>query len=291
VVSVVVLSYSRPALLRLALASVAAQTYPCLEVIVIDNRSASSAAVAEVVGDFPAVRLIANRDNRGFTGGMNQGLAEASGEYIYLTEDDIELAPDCLAQLMAYLQERSDVGLAGPVMWNRKSPTIRFAGGEFTLEQVYTMRIIGENEPDIPQRRPFDTMMLPGSMVAARTDFLRGLGGFRSDFFMYREDVELCQRVRKAGRTIAVVPGARVYHHEPEAAAEPPMLAFHKTKNLCALYLLHAPLSVMPGFFLRYGVLAVLKSLASASGQVRPLIKAWFWTITHAPRLLTERRL
>jgi len=89
-VTVVVLSYNRPDLLEKALRS--------------------------------GVRLVANTTNRGFTGGMNQGLAEARGEYVYLTEDDIELARDCVATLVEYLSQHPEAALAGPVMWNLRTP-------------------------------------------------------------------------------------------------------------------------------------------------------------------------
>ena len=96
-VTVVVLSYNRPALLEAALQSIEAQTYSNRDVLVIDNKSGSSPQIRKIVTAFPGVALISNDSNRGFTGGMNQGIAAARGEYVYLTEDDIELSPDCLS--------------------------------------------------------------------------------------------------------------------------------------------------------------------------------------------------
>ncbi len=288
-VTIVVLSYDRPALLEKALRSIAAQTYQDSDVLVIDNRSASSDRVREVVSAFGKMRLIANPDNRGFTGGMNQGIAEATGEYVYLTEDDVELAPDCVSLLVDYLDRHPETGMAGPVMWNRRSATIRCAGGQFTLGSTYRLVVTAAGDSGLPDDRPFQTMFLPGAMIAASTALLRELGGFHPDFFMYREDVELSCRLLKLGRPIIVVPRARVYHHEAPEADDSPMLVFHKHKNLAALYLLHAPWTVLPEYFLRYALVDGARRLIRDRRMIGAWFKAWTWVAASAPRLLAER--
>jgi GT2 family glycosyltransferase len=288
-VTVVVLSYNRPLLLGKALQSIAAQTYANRDVLVVDNHSASSDRIRDCVSAFSDVRLIANGSNLGFTGGMNQGLAEATGEYVYLTEDDIELAPDCLTMLIRHLEQHPEVGVAGPVMWNRHAPTIRCAGGQFSLGPVYEMRITGAGDSTLTATDPFHTMFLPGAMIAAKTSLLRELGGFHADFFMYREDVELCSRVLKQGYAIDVVPAARVYHHEPQEAPDSPLLVFHKHKNLAALYFLHAPLTVIPGYLVRYAAIDGVRRLLADRSSFVAWLKAWAWVTVSAPKLLVQR--
>lgn len=288
-VTIVVLSYNRPELLERALRSIAAQTCPNVDVLVIDNPSPASARIREVVGRFPEFRFIANAANNGFTGGMNQGLEDARGEYVYLTEDDIELEPDCVATLVEYLQKHTDVTLAGPVMWNRQSGTIRCAGGEFELGATFRMRVTGADQPDLPSTTPFHTQYLPGGMIAAKTAVLRGLRGFRPDFFMYSEDLELCARVRESGQAIAVVPAARIHHHEPPLEPDSSVLSFHKQKNLVALYLLHAPLSVLPMFFVRYAAIDGVRRLFGNRAMLPAWCKAWLWAARRSPQLLAQR--
>ena len=288
-VTIVVLSYNRPALLEKALRSSVAQTFGDMEVLVVDNRSESSDEIRRIVSSVPGVRLVANRGNLGFTGGMNRGLAEARGRYVYLTEDDVELEPDCLAHLIEHLERHDEVSLAGPVMWNRQAGTVRCAGGEFDLGSVYRMRIAGAGDTEVPQTAPFQTMYLPGAAIAARTSELRALGGFRDDFFMYGEDVELCARVMKRGGRIAIVPAARVFHHEPPHHGDSPLVAYHKFKNLGALYVLHAPLRVLPLWVLRYGGVAGIRQLFGDRSSLVPWIKAWMWLTLQAPALFAQR--
>lgn len=287
--TIVVLSYNRPELLDRALQSIAAQTFGDRDVIVIDNPSPESARIREVVGAFPDVRLIANAWNSGFTGGMNQGLAEAAGEFIYLTEDDIEMDCECLAMLVGFLEDHPEVGLAGPVMWNLRTPTIRCAGGRFTLGSIYQMRINAAGQGDLTETAPFETMYLPGAMILARTSTLRAIGGFHPDFFMYGEDVELCARTLKKGLNIAIVPKARVYHHDPPDAPVSTLLAFHKQKNLAALYLLHAPARVLPMFVARYVILDGIRRLLTNRSTLPTWIKAWSWAARRSPHLLAQR--
>ena len=288
-VTIVVLSYNRPALLERALQTIAAQSCRNFETVVVDNRSPSSDRVRAVVSAFKDVRLIANDENLGFTGGMNQGIAEATGEYVYLTEDDVELAADCVELLVEYLRTHPETGMAGPVMWDRHTPTIRCAGGQFTLGPTYQMQVTGAGNAAMADEAPFLTMFLPGAMIAARTSVLRQVGGFHSDFFMYREDVELCSRMLERGLHIAIVPSARVYHHEPAEGPEPPFLAFHKHKNLAALYLLHAPLAVLPEYVMRYAVIDGIKRLFRDWASLPALVKAWGWVLLRSPKLFLER--
>jgi GT2 family glycosyltransferase len=287
--TIVVLSYNRPVLLERALRSIAAQTFRDPDILVIDNPSPESRRIREVVSGFPGVRLISNAWNSGFTGGMNQGLAEATGEYIYLTEDDIELDRECVATLVNYLERHPEVALAGPVMWNLETPTIRCAGGRFTLGSIYRMRLNAAGQRALADTEPFETMYLPGAMIAARTSVLRELGGFHPDFFMYGEDVELCARTLKTGMKIAVVPAAQVHHHDPPDAPVSTLLNFHKQKNLAALYLLHAPARVLPMFVVRYVVADGLKRLLMNPRTLPTWAKAWSWAARRSPRLLAQR--
>ena len=83
------------------------------EIIVIDNASSDGSA-AMVAAEFPQVRLIANADNRGFTGGNNQGIAVAQGRYVFFLNPDTVVTGDALATMVAYMEAHPDVGVVGP---------------------------------------------------------------------------------------------------------------------------------------------------------------------------------
>jgi len=288
-VSVVVLSHNRPHLLRQALAALAAQTYPAseLEILVVDNRSEASEEIAKIVAGHPPMRLIANPENLGFTGGMNVGLRAATGDLVYLTEDDILLDPDNIAELVAYVASDPRAGLVSGIMLDEPSGRIWFAGGHVTLGPWFRLDMPGRDALDTGQfARPFAVSYLSGATMLARRELWAELGGFREDFFMYQEDVEIGLRVLATGRRLVIVPSARSRHFHPAPGPHRPVIAFHLWKNLFALYALHAPATVLPEFFLRCALL----TLRGRPEKGAPSVQAWVHFMRHLAGLLRDRR-
>src|SRR5690348_17167678 len=92
-VSVVVVTYQSAATLDGCLASLAAQTFRDFEVLLVDNASSDRAAQAAAAAD-PSLRLIANPENRGFAGGVNDGARAARGRWMALLNPDAYADPD-----------------------------------------------------------------------------------------------------------------------------------------------------------------------------------------------------
>ena len=290
-VSVVLLSYNRPALLNESLGSLGHQSYANLDVTVIDNPSEASLEVARVVSQYPTVKLIQTSANLGYTGGMNLGIASALGDYVYLTEDDIVLANDCIQGLVEFMEDSPSAELVAPVIYNKTSGTIRCAGGKLALNGVYSLKIYGQDERDTGQfAEPFYVNYVDGAVMFARRDFWKQFRGFREEYFMYVDAVELCARVAKAGKKMMIVPQAKVYHFEPTTGWSPNELEFHKIKNFFSLNLLHAPTHKLPEFICRYAIINGVRSLFRRDGR-RPgvFFKALLWAVKHTPSLMRER--
>lgn len=251
-VSIVVLSYARPKYLAEALESIEGQSYQNLEILVVDNPSEASPEIASIVSRHPRIRLIQNAENVGFAGGMNVGMKSVSGDYVYLTEDDIVLERDCIRQLTEHAQSDPTLGLACGLMFNKRAGTIRCAGAHVSLERICKIEVLGSGDLDHGQfPHPFDVTYIPGAMMFASREQWQRLGGFRDDFFMYFEDVELCVRARRLKVRITVVPSSKVFHFEPSDKPGSDLLEFHKIKNCLSLYVLHAPLQFLILLILR----------------------------------------
>jgi len=289
-VSIIILSYRRPNLLGRAVATAVDQDWPYTEVIVVDNRSDESDSIAAVTASYPTVRLLRNQENLGFTGGMNAGISAACGDYIYLTEDDIEMDTGCISALVSCLQKHPGACLAGAMMLNHDDGTIRCAGGHVDLGKTFSMKIIGAGDAPAAMAsvEPYPVSYLPGATMMARRVQLIELGGFRDDFFMYLEDVELCCRVLRRGLDIVVVPDARVVHHRPGDSPSP-RLEFCKIRNLATLYFVHAPLRVVPEFMLRYGLIGSIRAIGSGPRAAFTHLRAWGSALLRAPWLLALR--
>ncbi len=92
-VSVVVNNYNYGRFLREAIDSALNQTYPNVEVVVVDDGSTDG--TSEVAGRYPKVRLV-RQENRGLSGARNSGLAVSEGEYVVFLDADDRLLPEAL---------------------------------------------------------------------------------------------------------------------------------------------------------------------------------------------------
>jgi GT2 family glycosyltransferase len=273
-----------------ALASMVGQSFRDREIIVVDNASDASDEIAQIVAGFPEARLIRSEVNLGFTGGMNLGLRHATGRYVFLTEDDIVAEPECLEILHRHAVTHPETGLLSGLLFDDRDCTLLSAGGDITLGARYRARIIGRGELDKNQfSEPFDVTYVPCGVALAPREVLLRLGGFREDMVLYSEDVELCFRIAKHGYRITVIPRARFTHLAPPPGRLPEWVEFHKFKNFFSLYILHAPLRVIPIVVLRYGVLSLVGSLARDRRQAKVRAMAGWWVLTHLRRLLVDR--
>jgi len=107
-VSIIVATYNRPVLLAETLASIERQTYPALEVIVVNDAGSD---VRDVVARFPRARLLDQPQNRGPAPARNRGLADVRGTFVMFFDDDDEMFPDHIASLASALM-RSGLDVA-----------------------------------------------------------------------------------------------------------------------------------------------------------------------------------
>ncbi|HEY3045186.1 MAG TPA: glycosyltransferase family 2 protein, partial [Vicinamibacterales bacterium] len=109
-VSAIVVNWNGGAMLRDALASLFAQTWPALEVILVDNASSDGSAeqAERCFGD--KLVVIRNAKNEGFAGGNNAGFRAAKGQWVFLLNSDAVCDPDVIAELMQFAADKPDVG-------------------------------------------------------------------------------------------------------------------------------------------------------------------------------------
>ena len=287
VISVVILSYNRPHLLGEALASIEAQQgAPTFEVLLVDNDSPRTPEVRAVAEAYPKVRTVFNRANLGFTGGMNLGTARARGRFLYLTEDDVLLEPGCLAVLHRFATQIPKLGACAPLMVDHGSGAIRCSGGTIHFGGGFPLQVEVAKQAG---SEPYTTGYIPGASVFTPRLLWEWLGGFRPDFFMYHEDVEVCQRLAEAGRSIWMVPQARARHFEPGSGPESPLVAFHKLKNLAASYLLHAPAAANFRFFLSAFPGTCASIIRRHPSAAWTCLRASLWVMGHWRQLRRDR--
>ncbi len=225
-ISVVIVSYRVPELLRACLASVQRETTGCsYEIVVVENASGDGSAEL-VRSEFPDVRLIALEENVGFAAGSNIGARESAGEYVLLLNPDTELVGDTLTALLRYARAHPKAGLIGGrtvnargeldpgSCWGAQSiwSLVCFASGLSSLfrgSRLFNPESLGGWPRD--SARQVD--IVTGCLCLAPRSVWEQLGGFDEAFFMYGEDADLAARVHKAGYRPAITPDAVIVHH------------------------------------------------------------------------------
>ena len=242
-VSIVVVSHDSAADLPLSLASALAQTGVSTETLVVDNASTDSSR--DVVRRFgTTVRLIPMAGNVGFAAAMNAGIDASAGRYVLALNPDCRLDTRFAEVLTGKLDSRSDVGSASGRIYRAEgadlSPTPRLdsTGIVFTPSGRHLDRGSGE----AGDGRYLEEEEVAGTTAAAgfyRRDALEAAkistGYFDSDFFLYREDADLAQRLGLLGWKSLYVPGAVAWHRRrnlPELRGRMSAAAnLHSVKN------------------------------------------------------------
>jgi N-acetylglucosaminyl-diphospho-decaprenol L-rhamnosyltransferase len=205
-----------------------------LDVVLVDNGEDGSAEYVE--GRFQGVRAI-HCANRGFAHANNCGLATADARYLLLLNPDTEVADGTLADLVTYMDDHPEVGVAGcrqldseGGLWPtaRRFPGVGRALGEAIGPERLPFRAawLGESELD-PSRyeRELSCDWTSGSFLLVRREALESAGPLDERFFFYSEEVDFCLRVKRAGWEIRHLPGFTIVHHGGTTDASPRMEA------------------------------------------------------------------
>ncbi|HEX3051920.1 MAG TPA: glycosyltransferase family 2 protein [Aggregatilineaceae bacterium] len=188
-----------------------AQTYPHIEVIVADNAShdGSQQLLAE---RYPEVRLVQLPKNRGFTGACNAGMEAAAGEYVSLLNNDTEVDPNWVAEVVAAFQRHPEAGLvASKMLLFDRRDTFHTAGDLYRVDGRLMNRGVWEQNTGQYDQEDYVFSACGGSS-AYRRRMLDEIGLLDDDFFFSAEDMDLAWRAQLAGYRCVYAPNAVVYH-------------------------------------------------------------------------------
>jgi GT2 family glycosyltransferase len=231
-VSAIVVNWNGGAMLLDALASLFAQTWPSLEVILVDNASTDGSAEQAKRTFGCRLKVVQNARNEGFAGGNNAGFRAASGEWMFLLNSDAVCDPDAVAELMQFVADKPDVGQLACRIVQMDQPHF-FDSTGLLLYPDGIARTRGWQEKDIGQYDRAEEVLAPhGCACALRTSMLDRIGDFDEDFFCYFEDLDLGMRGQLAGWKCWYVPGSRVRHRKSSTAGNYSVFkAYHVERN------------------------------------------------------------
>jgi len=207
--------------------------YPHIEVIVVDNASREDPTAAFLAA-YPDAIVIRNEANLGFSAGNNAGIRAAKGEYLFIVNNDTEFTPGLLEGLLEIFRTYPDAGMASPKFhYFFEKGTIEYAGYEQVNILTGRNGMIGCREKDNGQYdevRPTHYVHGGGMMVPRRV--VDEVGLMPEIFFLYYEELDWSEQIKRKGYSIYYQPASLIYHKESMTTGRSsPLKTFYLTRN------------------------------------------------------------
>jgi GT2 family glycosyltransferase len=234
--AVIVISTNEVGWLDPCLSTLYAKAGPIsLDVVVVDN-SSTDGTREFVERTFPQARVVTS-ENHGFGHANNRGALTCNARYVLFLNPDTELVDGTLADLVAAMDARPAVGLAGvkqitedgtlyPTV--RYFPTISRALGEALGAERWAVSPswAGERELDLTRYdSEFECDWTTGAFMLVRNEALLAAGLLDERFFLQSEEPDLCRRIKQAGWEVRHVPVMTILHRAGKAGIVPRMTA------------------------------------------------------------------
>ncbi len=272
------------------LAALERQTYPNIEVIVVDNHS-HDGSQALIKREYAWVKLIELAENRGFTGACNVGIQAARGDFIALLNNDTEADPKWAAAVIDAFARHPEAGsVASKMLLFDRRDHIHTAGDYFTIDGRAGNRGVWQRDDGQFDREEYVFSACGGSSVYRRA-LLDEIGTLDDDFFFSLEDVDLGWRANLAGWRCLYTPHAIVYHHL-SATGGGVTASYYDGRNLIFVLVKNYPLwRKYGGRVLRAQFALAWEALRAWRGEAaRARLRGMLAGVLSLPKLLRKRR-
>ena len=244
-IAVIIVNWNAREDLRRCLQSLFAEPTPAVDysVWVVDNASEDGSA-GMVASEFPEAHLLVNGDNLGFSKANNQAIAQTDSRYAFLLNSDAAIQPGALDALVAYADAHPKAAVIGPKVLNpdgslqyscRRFPSL----GAGFFRNTYLGRMFPNNKfardylmTDFDHTHDVPVDWVSGCAMLLRRDLINDIGALDERFYMYCEDVDICQRAWDAGHEVVYAPEAVVTHaigRSSDKNADKMIIEFHRS--------------------------------------------------------------
>lgn len=228
--SVIIVNYNVEHFLEQCLHSVRkASKNLSVEIFVVDNNSVDG-SLAMIRNKFPEVKLIANKQNTGFSRANNQAMRIAQGEYILLLNPDTVVEETTFDKVVAFMDTHPDAGGLGVQMIDGKGNFLPESKRGLPTPAVAFYKIFGLSKI-FPKSKTFgryhlgyldknqthEVEILSGAFMLMRKAALDKVGLLDEDFFMYGEDIDLSYRIILGGYRNYYFHDTRIIHYKGES--------------------------------------------------------------------------
>jgi GT2 family glycosyltransferase len=218
-VAIVVINWNNSQDTLTCIESLQRLNYNNYHVLLLDNGSDDDSLVvlSEATKGLTDFTLLETGENLGFSGGVNFGIVEAEklqAEYIWLLNNDTEVASDCLDRLIQAMNANPDVAIAGSKIFlaDRKD-VIWHAGATFSKYTGQPQHLgLGANDNDLDYAVDKLVDYVTGCSLVLRQNLIAKIGVMDDRFYLYYEEADLCYRARELGFKILYVSESKLWH-------------------------------------------------------------------------------
>jgi GT2 family glycosyltransferase len=292
-VSAAVLNFNGRDLLDVIVPSLLAQTYRDFEPILVDDGSTDD-SVAYVRERWPEVRVVpAGEANVGVAAAFNAAVRASTGELVALLNNDLELDPRWLEELVAGLDRHPEAATAsGKLLSYHRRDVIDSTGDLFMRSGMAFGR--GSGEVDRGQYDGEQEVFAPTAGAGLyRKRALADVGEFDESLYAYLEDVDWGLRAQLAGYRSRYVPAAVAFHMGSRTTGGDtnPVYFRLKRRNTIALLLKDVPLRfALRNLHVIAGNHLLGLAYSARAGMLWPHLRAWGEAVWAAPGWLRARR-
>lgn len=289
-VTVIIVSWNCKEALFRCLDSISREKMPEIKIIVVDNAS-EDGTQTEGPQKYPHVIFLNQIHNLGFAKANNLAAASTDSKYLFVLNPDTIVQEGCLKTLIKFMSERSDCGLASPLLLNDNKEiiesTFRFPSlWNYWTEHSMLLVLFEKIRFSKKQLLIQNQMMLPakeiewatGAAFVVRREALGNERLFDEQFFMYSEDADLCKRLANKKWKRYLVPAACVIHsHRASSSKARARTIFHLFNSMFLYFKKHMGfisqfllrLSISADMFIRIMMIVILHKKDDAENRER----------------------
>ncbi len=223
----------------------------CREVFVVDNASADGSIEAIARLADPRLHIERMGRNAGFAVACNRGAAISASPWLLFLNPDALVEPDTLTRLRDLAARDADIGLIGADVRDADGhPEAAARRRDPTLMRLWATQVARMSGSaawaarGLEQLRRDETVSgvdaCSGALMLMPRSLFQQIGGFDEAFFLHAEDLDLCRRVRDAGRRVAVANHVPVTHVQGTSSRSRPFFVlWHKHRSLWRYFAKH----------------------------------------------------
>lgn len=224
-VSIIIVAWNVRELLYNCIKSIYEQTQGVkFEVIYVDNAS-KDGSVEMVVKEFPNVRVLKNRENKGFVAANNQGCEIAQGRYVLLLNSDTIILDDAIAETVKFADENPEAAAVGCKVLNpdgtlQRNCFMYYSHLNMLLLLLGFSKIFAKNKFFGRSRMTWwdfndvrEVEVIVGCYLLVRKHAIEQIGLMDEQYFMYSDELDWCYRFNKNGWKLMYTPYPKIIHY------------------------------------------------------------------------------